>query len=174
MKKLFTKKLEHNQKKTLPNKKIYKDYYEILEKDNFVTFEEILCSSFLENNISLSSVEKTIFQQKIANAYQEKLDMVFQDFIITWNKNLRFSSTKNIPTLVQKESHNVESINFFEDESNSIFNKILKTYNNLLKKLIFDEQRYVEVTEGIVVYISRETTQLKLAFSEKSSDLNKE
>lgn len=155
------------------SEKMHKDYYEIIKKDNFISIQALIATTLLDCNLDFNHEVKKNFLNKIEESYKNKLEMVYEDFVISWNKNLRFSATKNIPVIRKEESSNIESKNFKNDED-PIFNQFLIRLNNLIVLYLNEEKRYVEVANGIIVFLSRETENLKIAFNEEVEDLNLE
>ncbi|UVD81658.1 DUF2714 domain-containing protein [Mycoplasma iguanae] len=147
------------------------EYYDLIQKENFISFSQLRGTLALQTNTSYKGNEFRQLSRKIKKAYEKQLDLVFRSFVISWNKNLRFSRDKIIPIISEAETTNVESVNFRKLEDQEDY---LETYNDIIEHYLLQEKRYIEVTNGIIIYTSRETNTLKIAFSPEVVDLEKE
>ncbi|PAF55066.1 MSC_0623 family F1-like ATPase-associated protein [Mycoplasmopsis agassizii] len=143
--------------------KINTKYDELVILDNFVSFNQLLGTSLLITNISDESDIVKNLNEKINEAIFKNKDIVFEKFVISWSRNLRFSFNKLFPTLDTKESSNSESFSM-KSSSNSNLDKLLKIINLQIQKYLFTEERYIEVIKGIIVFLSPDTKSLKIVF----------
>lgn len=147
-------------------KSAYDKYEELSQQPNFISASALLSTSLLDANLSYYSNETKTFLLNLKKGVETKLDMVFKFFIVTWSRNLRYSLTRLIPSLSQKESVNSDALNFVSAKNAEGLDALLIALNNVIEQYLIKEHRPVEVTSGIIIYVSAETKNLKVAFSE--------
>lgn len=138
-------------------------YDEFSTKDKFSSFEQVANNSLLENNLSKKNPLFIELFQKIEDGIDDKHDFVLRDFVVTWIQNKRFSKSLLVPAVASKENPNIEAVNLSSSTDKDIA-LFLNTFNIIAKKLIEQEEK-VEILPNIIVYKSRETNVLKIAFS---------
>ena len=97
-------------------------------------------------------------------AVNKKYDLVYKDFVITYNLNPKFGLNNLVPMLNTYESSNNEAINL-KSSSNRMMNKFLTNLNAEINNLLLTKY-YVEVIPETILYTSDNTNELKLLFSE--------
>lgn len=149
--------------------KEYSDYYSIVGEEKFVSFDAIANLALLVSSESHDLKVVTLFKEKALKAYKSHQELIFKNFVISWSKTSRFGITKLVPIVTEQESSNIMASNFFESKEDAIFDIFLKQLNILIWKYITDKQAFVEVAEGIIVFVSKQTQKLKVVFSEIST-----
>ncbi|EFF41686.1 DUF2714 domain-containing protein [Mycoplasmopsis alligatoris] len=140
----------------------YKDYSQ--EKE-FVSFQQIVNTALLVNNISRDSDIYKSFLKKIELATEKNLEVVYSGFTISWITSRKFAKVKLIPTIVEKETQHRNNVNFssgFDLELGEFFQE----FNAIIKDLLYSRKRKVEVFPKMIVYLALETNSLKIAFDE--------
>lgn len=149
--------------------KEYSDYYGIVSKEKFISFDAISNLALLVSSEASDSKVVGIYKAKVLQAYKNHRELIFKNFIISWSKTSRFGVTKLVPIVTEQESSNIMASNFFEDQKDPVLNKFLSNLNSLIWKYVTEKQAFVEVAEGIIVFVSPQTKKLKVVFSEIST-----
>lgn len=97
--------------------------------------------------------------------FEKKFDLVLDDFVITFNVNLKYSNDILVPMLAEKENSNTEAINL-KTSKNEKLNQLLKVFNKYVQQLL-QEQNYVEIFPKIILFISKSTNLLKVVFDKE-------
>ncbi|QZX49124.1 DUF2714 domain-containing protein [Mycoplasma sp. E35C] len=146
---------------------VNKDYISIVQSPDFVEFAQLFNTTLLQTNTPEESPEAVEFLEKMKVAIMNRYQIIFDDLVISWTRNVRFSWNKLVPVVVSAESSQTDSINLTSKVSdNPELKKLTERFNLLLNNQLFEEHKIVEVIDGIVVYISKETNQLKVVFSQ--------
>ncbi|WP_434336673.1 DUF2714 domain-containing protein [Mesomycoplasma conjunctivae] len=151
---------------TTNNKKDFSDYYEIIKDNNFINFDSLANISLLASSLAHDSAFVEKYKQKALESFKANRELVYKNFVVSWSKSSRFGSTKLAPIVIQQESSNIRANNFFSDD-NQHFNLFLNNLNILSWEYI-EKGKYVEVTEGIIIFRDPQTRNIKVAFSEIS------
>lgn len=149
------------------SKEDFKDYYFLINRKEFLSFEALvnitlLLSSFNSND---SNFVET-YNNKVLKSFKNHSELVFKNFVISWTKNSRFSFLKLVPIVTEKESTNIMANNFFQDSKNEKFNIFLKNLNILLWDFISKKNKFVEIIDGVILFLDPETKKLKIVFNE--------
>ncbi|MCU4117254.1 DUF2714 domain-containing protein [Mycoplasma zalophi] len=161
-------KLKINKKEPVQNKKnidLFKDYKEIIKNEEFISFEQLSAEILIKMGLGFESNIYKEFVEKYKIALENKWDMLFKNFIISFNINLKFSSDVLSPLLINEEQSAHRTINFMSAEDNTL-NNFLTLFNDELTKLI-EKNFIVEIFPELAIFKSKETSNLKLLFSEK-------
>ncbi|WP_412031486.1 DUF2714 domain-containing protein [Metamycoplasma buccale] len=159
--------MKNNKKITLENQALldfFADYKETITKENYVKFEKLMASVLLKNNLGFTSPLYVEFFEAMQLALEKKYDIVYKEFVITFNINPKFGLDMLVPMLDDKESSNNEAINFKFSKKPEM-NKFLDDMNKEIGALLL-ANNYIEIIPNVVLYVSENTNQLKLLFSE--------
>ncbi|AJC49749.1 DUF2714 domain-containing protein [Mesomycoplasma flocculare] len=152
----------------IDNKTEFRDYYDLINHPNFISFDALMNLTLLVSSQKAKSSLRAKYQQKVVSAYKATTELVFKNFVISWQKSSRFGSKSLVPIIIQKESSNVMASNFFSDSADARFSTILANLNTLAWDFITNKNRFVEVVEGCIVFNDPQTRTLKVIFSEVS------
>ncbi|MGY6172109.1 MSC_0623 family F1-like ATPase-associated protein [Candidatus Mycoplasma pogonae] len=142
------------------------DEYQIfLEQNNVILYTQLIGDILFANNIDFENIIYKNFQQKLDQALNKKMDIVFDDFVINWKNNQRLEQNVLVPSVSKHENPHTDAINFKSIQNNEALNSFFTTYNHLIKDFVIGAKKYVEVLNGIVIYISKETGSLKIKIS---------
>lgn len=138
-------------------------YFELTSSEKFVESSKIFSTALIENNISHRSPQVLEIKRKYVSAIESKKELVFQKFVVTWKKSIRYGD-QLIPTLQDAESSNVEAANFYSSPNEEV-DRFLFSFNEIINNLVFDKGKYVEVFSGLIIFLSKETNKLKVIFN---------
>lgn len=145
----------------------YHAYDDARAQDAFIKYDKLIASVLLKNNISFNSEIYTKFIDKMTMAIKKHYDLLFRDFVITFNVNPRFGADLLIPMIATNESSNNEAINFRESlTGDAKFSQFLYDLNNEIVRLL-NQKQYIEIYPNIILYVSPNTEHLKLLFSKE-------
>lgn len=139
-------------------------YQKLKSSSNFVSFGQLSSSVLLAMGLGLNSEPYQAFIQAINNAVKEKHNLVFNNFIISFALDPKFSNEFLSPLIIKEEPTTSESLNLRISGKSAQLSSFLQRYNYELFKLL-DAKFYVEVIPSIIVYISPETKTYKLFFN---------
>ncbi|MBG0730857.1 MSC_0623 family F1-like ATPase-associated protein [Mycoplasma sp. 'Moose RK'] len=166
--KFFTSQKKNSEAVAIDNKAEFRDYYDLINQPNFISFDALMNLTLLVSSQKATSSMKNKYQQKVIAAYKATSELVFKNFVISWQRSSRFGTRGLVPIIAQKESTNVLANNFFADNTDSRFSAILANLNTLAWDFITKKNRLVEVVEGCIVFSDPQTQTLKVIFSEVS------
>ncbi|WFQ90059.1 DUF2714 domain-containing protein [Mycoplasma feriruminatoris] len=140
-------------------------YKEIVNNNSYIDYQKLLASVLLECKLGFSSKEYLEFEKMYKEGFEKKFDLVLDDFVITFNVNLKYSNDILVPMLAEKENSNTEAINL-KTSKNEKLNQLLKVFNKYVQQLL-QEQNYVEIFPKIILFISKSTNLLKVVFDKE-------
>ncbi|MDO6826351.1 DUF2714 domain-containing protein [Mesomycoplasma ovipneumoniae] len=146
----------------------FRDYYDLINHRNFISFDALMNLTLLVSSQKAKSSMKEKYQKKVIDSYKSTTELVFKNFVISWQRSSRFGSKGLVPIIAQVESSNVRASNFYSDSSDSRFSALLGNLNTLAWDFIANKSRFVEVVEGCIVFLDPQTKTLKVIFSEVS------
>ncbi len=144
---------------------VFNTYKEKKASVDLITYEELMASVLFDNKLGFESEVYLDFVKKFTLAFEKKLDIWFENFIINFNLNLKFSTTIMIPILVTKANSTTDAINFRNDQ-NPVYNNFLISYNQKIKKLLL-QNHPVQILPHLILFKSNLNGSLALVFSEK-------
>ncbi|MXR10016.1 DUF2714 domain-containing protein [Mesomycoplasma hyopneumoniae] len=153
---------------TIDTKTEFRDYYDLINHPNFVSFDALFNLTLLVSSQKANSVIREKYHQKVLAAYKATTELVFKNFVISWQRSSRFGSKGLVPIVTLKESSNVMASNFFSDSNDQRFSSVLANLNILAWDFIANKNRFVEVVEGCIIFFDPQTRTLKVIFSEVS------
>ncbi|MDP4040426.1 DUF2714 domain-containing protein [Mycoplasma mycoides] len=155
--------MKHKNKQTSDQSFMVFDLYEkIVNANNYIDYQKLLATVLLENQIGFDSKVYKEFENSYLLAFKNHFDIVLNDFVITFNVNLKISSDLLVPMLSEIESSNTEAINL-KTSNNEQYQKFLTTYNNYFISLI--KQGFcVEIFPNVILFKSKNTDHLKIVF----------
>ncbi|WFQ91702.1 hypothetical protein MFERI14815_00306 [Mycoplasma feriruminatoris] len=137
-------------------------YNQIVNANNYIDYQKLLATVLLENQIGFDSKTYLQFLDSYLLAFKNHYDIVLNDFVITFNVNLKISSDLLVPMLSETESSNSEAINL-KTSSDQEYQKFLTTFNNYFISLI-NQGFCVEIFPNIIIFKSKNTDKLKIVF----------
>ncbi|QSF13619.1 DUF2714 domain-containing protein [Mycoplasma sp. Mirounga ES2805-ORL] len=144
---------------------VYKHYKEIKEDPFFISFDKLTASVLIKSQLGFDSKVFNDFEKQIQKAINNKYEILFRNFVISFNVNLKFSADILVPIVTSKLSSNSETINF--KSSNEISkDNFLSIYNEIIYQLL-KQGNYLEVLPNLIVHLSKSTNSLKVSFSEQ-------
>ncbi|MBN4089647.1 DUF2714 domain-containing protein [Mycoplasma enhydrae] len=144
---------------------VYAEYKEAKTKENLTTYNQLVTSALFKNNLGFQSELYLRFLDLLNEAMNKKYDIVFEKFVVTFNLNLKFSQTVMVPMISNVESSNTEAVNFKDSTKSDTYNQFLLDLNEEIAKAL-NAGHYVEIIPEILIYISPNTNEIKLLFSE--------
>lgn len=141
-------------------------YEEAINSPKFVDFEKLIASVLLVSNLGFETPEYKLFEQIFQEAFSKKFDILFDFFILHFDKNLKFSDDALVPTITFVEDSNVETFNL-KNSVNPKMNLFLEKYNQMIHKLL-TVGHFLEILPKVVIYISEHTKNIKILFDKQS------
>lgn len=148
---------------------LYKKYESIRSKNenNILSFDTLISRPLLHNNVGFSSNEYINIKNMINEAVNKKYDLIFDEFTITFNLNLKYSTSVMIPMVT---NHSGEmSDNFAANLTSSddyLTHKILRDFNNEITNFL-GKGYYLEIIPNTILFYHNQ--ELKLFFSKELS-----
>ncbi|WP_027334140.1 MSC_0623 family F1-like ATPase-associated protein [Mycoplasma elephantis] len=144
----------------------YSDYENYITLDNFISYDKLLATSLFKSKVNFESDIYEKFKKNIDLAIYKKWNLVFKDFVISFNIDPKYGNNTLVPVLIKNEQTNSEAINFIPEKENDGYNSFLEILNNELSFLL-NNMYIVELIPGLIVFISKNTKNKKVLFSEK-------
>lgn len=141
---------------------LFRDYDDIIKSDNFISYEKLISTSLLKANTSFKNSKIAYLDQKIAEALAKKHEIIFRNFIISYQLNTRFSLTLLLPTITTTLSSNTRTLNLSASQDIEV-NGYLQILNNTIKELL-NNRMCIEIFPEIVIFIDNSSNTLKLLF----------
>ena len=89
--------MSNNKSKLSPEQQAIVDFYDdyktiIINQERFISFDKLIASVLLKDMLGFDSEVYVQFNDMLMMAVNKKYDLVYQDFVITYNLNPQFSS----------------------------------------------------------------------------------
>lgn len=141
---------------------VYEDFLKLKQDSALVSYDQLIASVLFKNNLGFNSKVYEVFYNSHTKAIENKHELVFDSFVITFNINPKFSLNKLVPMLAKTQSSNSHGINL-KNANDQIMNQFLVDYNQNINQLIA-KNHIVEVLPNIIIFNSLETKTTKLFF----------
>ncbi|WP_051521859.1 MSC_0623 family F1-like ATPase-associated protein [Mycoplasma leonicaptivi] len=130
---------------------IYNIYKNSKNSNRFISFQKLLTSPLLKSNLTFNSEEIFEFVNGIKKAMDKKYQILFKDFIVSFNLNPMYSLTSLVPIIASEESSNNFSLSVISSENPNL-NKFLDLLNFEINELLA-QGFYVEVLPNTLLMI---------------------
>ncbi|MCS4536540.1 DUF2714 domain-containing protein [Mycoplasma sp. CSL7475-4] len=151
---------------------LYDAYEQKRQSKNFISFQQLHASILLSIGEGFESkVFKTI-EERVQLALSKKYDIIFNKFIISFGRIIKFSQHILLPILTKEESSSNDVVVLSHDPELSVSRYLVKL-NQEIDKLI-DKGGFVEVIPNTILYRSKQSNNLKLSFSKEMLSTIKE
>ncbi|SYV97580.1 MSC_0623 family F1-like ATPase-associated protein [Mycoplasmopsis edwardii] len=143
---------------------LYKNYNNLINenKDKLISFETLMSKPLLVNNLGFSSNEFNIIKNRISEAIDNKYNLIFDEFTITFNLNLKYSQSVMIPMIANELSLSDNySINFSSSDDYEV-HKLLRGLNDEIGNFLH-KGYFLEIIPNTILFY--ESDSLKLFFS---------
>ncbi|WP_427902933.1 MSC_0623 family F1-like ATPase-associated protein [Metamycoplasma alkalescens] len=137
--------LEANKKIELLNQ----EFENLKNQNNFISFDKLISTILLKSNLDKNKNEEKILFGWIKKACEQKYDLVFDAFVISFNLDANLNNLYMVPTLLKNQSSNFEAIDFSSDSN--LFNSNFIMNLNIEIKFLLANGFYVEVIKGIIM-----------------------
>lgn len=137
--------LEANKKIELLNQ----EFENLKNQNNFISFDKLISTILLKSNFDKNKNEEKILFGWIKKACEQKYDLVFDAFVISFNLDANLNNLYMVPTLLKNQSSNFEAIDFSSDSN--LFNSNFIMNLNIEIKFLLANGFYVEVIKGIIM-----------------------
>ncbi|PYF43606.1 MSC_0623 family F1-like ATPase-associated protein [Metamycoplasma alkalescens] len=137
--------LETNKKIELLNQ----EFENFKNQNNFISFDKLISTVLLKSNLDKNKNEEKILFDWIKKASEQKYDLVFDAFVISFNLEPNLNNLYLAPTLSKNQSSNFETIDFSSDSN--LFNSNFIMNLNIEIKFLLANGFYVEVIKGIIM-----------------------
>ena len=153
-----------NKEQTTEFFNVFGEYNEIISKPNFIDFNQLMTSILFKNNLGFESKIYLDLLESFNIGIEKKYDFIYENFIITFNINLKYGTKMLVPMIANLESSNNNAINLKPKTENEQVNKVLIDLNSEINKSL-SAGNSVEIMPNVVVYLAESTNQLKLVFN---------
>ena len=128
---------------------VFSEFESAKSNSNFVSYDKFMSSILLKNNIGFSSAIYEKFDSDFKKALENKYNILFENFIITFNVNLKYSSDILVPMITNLEPSNNETINFKDLNFSSAYTNFIKVLNSDIRKIL-SLDKYLEIYPNII------------------------
>lgn len=143
---------------------VFSEFESAKSNSNFISYDKFMSSILLKNNIGFSSTIYEKFDGDFKKALENKYNILFENFIITFNVNLKYSSDILVPMITNLEPSNNETINFKDLNFSSAYTNFIKVLNSDIRKIL-SLDKYLEIYPNIIIFVSPNTHALKILFN---------
>ncbi|QKT05373.1 DUF2714 domain-containing protein [Mycoplasma sp. OR1901] len=144
---------------------LYSNYKEKVNSPKYLSNKKIMATVLLKNNLGFNSKEYKEFSNNLDLAIKNKHDIIFKDFVINFNLNLKFSSNVLVPNIVNKESSNDYSLNLTKS-SNPVVQRLYDLLNSEIDSLL-KNGFVLEILPNTAFFLDANSQQLKVFFDKK-------
>ncbi|QBF34603.1 DUF2714 domain-containing protein [Mycoplasmopsis phocirhinis] len=144
---------------------LYAEYEQKRESKNFVSFTQLHASVLLSFGDGFEAQSFKTIQQRVNLAQNKKYDIVFNKFVISFERITKYSSNILSPVIAQGESSTNDAV-ILSHDSELTLSRYLVKLNQEIDKLI-DEGNFVEVIPYAILYRSTQSKKLKLSFGKE-------
>ncbi|WP_051789153.1 MSC_0623 family F1-like ATPase-associated protein [Mycoplasma buteonis] len=136
-------KIKNNNSKTNGNNpkeleyqnQIFQNYELAKQNSNFLSHQAFLNQFMLANNYSMANENWNNLYNEALKTLQSKNELIFDNFVLTFTRDLRFSLTDLVPDLADHTNAKIQSF-AFNNASDNQQAKILRNFNSLLNELL--------------------------------------
>ncbi|MBU4690543.1 DUF2714 domain-containing protein [Mycoplasma sp. ES3157-GEN-MYC] len=144
---------------------LYETYSSILKNNDFITFEQLNASVLLSLGLGFESPVFIEFMNKINTALDNKQDIIFNNFVINFNIEQKFSPNILVPIIKENTSSTNLCVNLSTANEPNL-DKFLNVLNSKINELLLSKC-YIEIIPNTALFICNESNSLKLLFSPK-------
>ncbi|QGZ97918.1 DUF2714 domain-containing protein [Mycoplasma sp. NEAQ87857] len=145
---------------------VFNEYDAVIKSNNFIPYAMLLNQFLLDNNISnQSDIYHEVFA-KVNQNLKEKKEFIYQDFVITFTRDLRFSLNELVPDVQKTANVRVGNLNLTTSNNTLTNNQLLK-FNQLLNRLLIENQFSVEILPNIVLRYDFALKEYKVFFGKE-------
>ncbi|AKB10933.1 DUF2714 domain-containing protein [Mycoplasmopsis synoviae] len=146
---------------------VYKNYFEILSQakdsdEKFLSYEQFVNQFYLKLNQKDKISEFNKLWKASYDSFFQKQQVVFDDFVLAWTRNERFSLHDLVPYVSLSEDSNVLSTDL-SAKNNDKTNLVFKHLNNFLKDYLFEKLKVIEIFPNVILFLD-ENSKFKLLF----------
>ncbi|WP_406617512.1 MSC_0623 family F1-like ATPase-associated protein [Mycoplasmopsis adleri] len=146
---------------------IYKNFNDALASKNFLPYKTFMNQFLIENNVN---IHNGIFAELIKkrDEYLKTCNEIkFRDFVLTFERDPRFSLEELVPAIVSNTNSRLKTLNMVDNESEHI-NQALINLNNLLDELLIKKGLNVEIVPNIIICFDKENKLYKIFFNKEA------
>ncbi|MBU4689452.1 MSC_0623 family F1-like ATPase-associated protein [Mycoplasma zalophidermidis] len=151
---------------------LYDSYNSLIKDPEFISFEQLNASVLLSKGMGFESPSFTKFNNKLKEAIAKKHDIIFRNFIISFNIDLKFSQNILVPIIKNEISSSVICTNLSSSNDPNL-DDYLCSLNDKIDSLL-KTKSYIEIMPGTVLFNSTESNTLKLLFGPEVLSLIKD
>ncbi|MDJ1648108.1 MSC_0623 family F1-like ATPase-associated protein [Mycoplasma phocimorsus] len=141
---------------------LFKQYDELKTSDKLIDNNKLISTTLLNANLGYQSEQYKEFLANFELARNNRWYIKFDKFVIGFAQNLRFGSLALLPVLIDQDDSSVETLNL----CSNLNNQFLTTFNEIINQLL-ETDVAVEVVEGIILFNSEVSNEIKLFFSKE-------
>ncbi|AGJ90820.1 DUF2714 domain-containing protein [Mycoplasma putrefaciens] len=156
---------KNHQNQNLTSFDLFSLFNQLTNSQDYISYKKLIASVLLKANLGFSSEQYHQFEKMTEQALKNKYDLLLNDFVISFNVDLKYGFNILVPVLISQESTNNEAISFVSHTDLKL-NNFLKIFNLFITKLV-DQNKIVEIFPSILIYRSKNTQSLKIAFDDK-------
>lgn len=131
---------------------------------NFVSYDKFISSVLLKNSAGFNSNIYKQYDSNFKKALENKYNIMFENIIITFNINPKYSSDILVPMITKFEPSNNETISFKNLNFVTEYTKFLKILNDEITKIL-SLNKYLEIYPNVIIFVSQNTKSTKILFN---------
>ncbi|WP_051622782.1 MSC_0623 family F1-like ATPase-associated protein [Mycoplasmopsis primatum] len=141
---------------------VFQEFEDAKNNTDLISYDKLISYVLFKNNLGFNSSSYKKFYSEMQNALLNKTDILYRNFILTFNVNPKFSINTLVPMLSEKLSSNNNAINL-STSKDLTYNAFLESLNNEISQNL-SLYRYVEIFHNLIIYKSQTTGQLIILF----------
>ncbi|WP_426461454.1 MSC_0623 family F1-like ATPase-associated protein [Mycoplasma hafezii] len=145
---------------------VFANYENARTAQNFLEHQAFINQFLLVNNLRQKDTNWVTLKNKAEEYLAQRNELIFDDFVLTFTRDPRFSLEELVPDLVKEPNAKLLSLSF-NNSNNEAEAKLLNAFNNLLFKLLKEEQKAVELFDGIIISFDSVSNKYTILFSQE-------
>ncbi|MGV2393831.1 UNVERIFIED_CONTAM: DUF2714 domain-containing protein [Campylobacter lari] len=148
---------------------IFNNYNKVVADERFISNKAFHNQFLLENNLDQNNHHYQNLLKQINEYLNNKDEIAFNKFIISFTRDIKFSMTSLVPTITYEIDHKTKTLNLKNSLTNKEYDSILNNFNKIIYNLVFDKKLFLEIIPGIVIVLDS-SNLLKIFFSKRVFD----
>ncbi|WP_406614343.1 MSC_0623 family F1-like ATPase-associated protein [Mycoplasma corogypsi] len=146
---------------------VFASYENAAKAEKVITYEALINQLKIENNTSDEYPTIALIEETLSNLHTTKYDVLFDNFVLTFTRDVRFSLVDLVPKIAFEHNSGVKTVNLSAKQQTSE-NRILSSFNHILKTLL-EQNFYVYINKYIIVNFDPSSQLMQVYFAPEVS-----
>ncbi|WP_031488946.1 MSC_0623 family F1-like ATPase-associated protein [Ureaplasma canigenitalium] len=141
---------------------LYQEYNNLKEDENLVSFRQLCATALIKNNLGFDDERYLQFVENVNDALRRRIDLVFDNLVITFKINERYSLMQLAPYVSKTQNPNVPALTL-KSKMGTDFDVFYNTLNLEINRLL-SSGSLLELVPNTIIYFDFKTNNMVLLF----------